>query len=143
MNRFIFMSEEFYRAYPRETYPEIEQKIDRPYIYVSVLINEAQFAVPLRSNINHGNVLWTDRENHCGLDFSKAIVITNEDFIDKNRVPHIRPNEYRSLIGKEYTISQKLKRYIEKYKKAKQKQHIKANQDLCRYSTLQYFEEYL
>ena len=38
-------------------------------------INNVLFAIPLRSHINHPFVLWTDKENHCGLDFSKAVKI--------------------------------------------------------------------
>ena len=33
--------------------------------------------------------------------------------------------------------------FIHKYNQAKQKQGIKANEELCKYSTLQYFESYL
>ena len=143
MNRFIFLSVDFYNAYPVEQYPEIEQKSNRPYIYVATLINRVQFAVPLRSNINHQYVLWTDKANHCGLDFSKAVVIEKPNYIDVNRIPHIRQNEFQSLKGKEYIIGKKMQMFIQKYKKAKHKQNIMANRDLCIYSTLQYFERYL
>ncbi|MBQ3472367.1 MAG: hypothetical protein IJH17_08470, partial [Clostridia bacterium] len=66
-----------------------------------------------------------------------------DEYIDKVRKPYIRPNEFKNLKGREYEAQQRLKRYINKYKKAKSKQHIKVNQILCRYSTLQYFEEYI
>ena len=33
--RFIFLSNEFYAAYPSTKYPEIEQKHNRPYIQIS------------------------------------------------------------------------------------------------------------
>ena len=143
MNRFVFLSGKFYELYPESIYPEIEKKRDRPYVYVATLVNEVQFAVPLRSNIRHTHVLWTDKEHHCGVDFSKAVVIAAPDYIDTKRTPHIRPNEFRTLIGKEYLISQKMASYIRKYKNAKDKLHIQANKDLHDYSTLQYFEEYL
>ncbi|WP_407399182.1 type III toxin-antitoxin system TenpIN family toxin [Anaerovibrio sp.] len=143
MIKFVFLSQTFYTNYPKVIFPEIAQKSDRPYVYVAALINGVQYAVPMRSNINHHHVLWTDKENHCGLDFSKAVVIENDSFIDKARKPYIRPNEFKALIGKEYVINKKMSSFINKYKKAKQKQHIKANQDLCNYSTLKYFEKYL
>ena len=137
------MSSSFYHAYPENLYPEIEQKTNRPYIYVATRINGVQFAVPLRSNIHHGHVLWTDKPNRCGLDFSKSIVIEQEEYIDHDRIPHIRQHEFESLRGKEYIIQQKLNAYIKNYKKAKSKQTITANKELCKYSTLQYFERYL
>lgn len=74
--RFVFLSAEFYADYPITKYPEIEQKPFRPYIQVIAVIDNITFAIPLRSNINHPHVLWTDKTNRCGLDFSKAIVVT-------------------------------------------------------------------
>ncbi len=124
MNRFIFLSEQFYQAYPINLYPEIEQKHERPYIYIATLIGNTQFAVPLRSDINHRHVLWTDKPNHCGIDFSKAVVITKPEYIDDKRTPHIRPKEFKALLGKEYIISQKMVSYIAQYKKAKSKPNI-------------------
>ena len=140
--KYIFLTEKFYDDY--KSCSEIEQKRDRPYMQVCIEIDRHLFAVPLRSHITHEHVLWSDKKNGCGLDFSKAVVILKPDeYIDKVRKPYIRPNEFKNLKGREYEAQQRLKRYINKYKKAKSKQHIKVNQILCRYSTLQYFEEYI
>lgn len=139
--RFIFLSEEFYEAYPEEKYPEIEQKHNRPYIQVYIEIDGIQFAIPLRSDIQHPHVLWTDKENHCGVDFSKAVVIQKESFIDLTKVPHLRQNEFDALRGKDFKIKIKMQRYIEAYKKAKLNLSNPINQILVKYSTLQYFEE--
>lgn len=119
MNKYIFLSQNFYTSYPNTDYPEIECKIDRPYIQIIVEINGTIFAVPLRSNINHPFVLWTDRANKCGVDFSKTVVVNNPNFIDTQRKPHIRQNEFDALRGKEYKIRQRLLKYIEDYKQAK------------------------
>ena len=139
--RFIFLSEDFYKAYPSEMYPEMEQKHNRPYIQVYVEINGIQYAIPLRSDIHHPHVLWTDKKNHCGVDFSKAVVITDEKYIDWLTEPHIRENEFDALRGKDYKIKIKLEKYIEEYKKAKQDMTKTINQRLVKYSTLQYFEK--
>lgn len=49
-----FLSEEFYRDYPHETYPEIEVKQARPHITYLVELEEGtRFAIPLRSHIRH------------------------------------------------------------------------------------------
>lgn len=140
--RFVFLSNEFYQDYPNNLYPEIEQKSQRPYIQVIALINGITFAIPLRSNINHPHVLWTDKVNHCGVDFSKAVVISDARYIDSQKDPYIRPSEFNELRGKDYKIRQKMIKYIEKYKKAKSNPTT-INQNLIRKSTLQYFEEYL
>lgn len=143
MNKYIFLSQNFYTSYPNTDYPEIECKIDRPYIQIIVEINGTIFAVPLRSNINHPFVLWTDRANKCGVDFSKTVVVNNPNFIDTQRKPHIRQNEFDALRGKEYKIRQKLLKYIEDYKQAKADLENEYNLKLYNYSTLKYFEEYL
>lgn len=118
--RFVFLTDEFYKAYPSELYPEIEQKHNRPYIQVYVEINGIQYAIPLRSEIHRPHVLWTDKKNHCGVDFSKAVVITDEKYIDMLTEPYIRENEFNALRGKDYKIKVKMEKYIEEYKKAKQ-----------------------
>lgn len=142
--RFIFLTEEFYRDYPLEQFPEIERKPTRPYIQVMVDIEGVKFAIPLRSEIHHPHVLWTDKSNNCGVDFSKAIVITNEEkYVDLKKEPYIRPNEFDALRGKDFKIKEKMIKYIEDYKKAKNDMSKKINQVLCQCSTLQYFEEYI
>ena len=80
------MSEEFYLAYPPEDYPEIEQKHKWPYIQVYLEIEGIQYAIPLRSDINHPHVLWTNKNNHCGVDFSKAVVIKDEKYIKDYKI---------------------------------------------------------
>lgn len=138
---FTFLSEDFYRDYA--SCPEIEQKSNRPYVRVQVIIDGVLFAVPLRSSINHPNVLWTDKEAGCGLDFSKTVVLAKPNYVDTTRKPHIRQNEFDALRGKEYLVKQRLAQYIKKYKKAKQRLDIPRNQTLCQYSTLQYFEDFI
>ena len=117
--KFVFLSEEFYTAYPSADYPEMEQKHNRPYIQLYVEIDGIQYAIPLRSGISHPHVLWTDKKNHCGVDFSKAVVITDEKYIDASTDPHIRQDEFDALRGKDYKIKTKMEKYIEAYNKAK------------------------
>ena len=137
--KFNFLTQQFYTDYAHCT--EIERKHTRPYAQVFIDVQGMQFAVPLRSGIKHKNhVLWTDRENQCGLDFSKAVLITNETYIDQQTKVHIRQKEFDALRGKEYIIKQKMLKHIADYFKAKQNQHIERNRLLCTFSTMQYFE---
>ena len=140
--RFVFLSSDFYNDYPAKDYPEIEQKQSRPYIQVITTINGVQYAIPLRSNIHHPHVFWTDKINHCGLDYSKAVVIIDIKYIDINRTPYIRPNEFKALKGKDYIIKKGMIQYIKKYKTAKNKTD-NISKALCSKSTLQYFEKYI
>lgn len=139
--KFLFLTEQFYDDYKECS--EIEQKSTRPYSQVYSKINGVQFAIPLRSGISHKHVLWTDKPNKCGLDFSKAVVIVNDSYIDKTTIPHIRQNEFDSLRGKEHIVKQKMIKYISDYRDAKEKPNIERNRILCQYSTMQYFEEYI
>lgn len=139
--RFVFLSQEFYNTYPTSQYSEMEQKQNRPYIQVCVEIDGVQYAIPLRSDIHHPHVLWTDKKNHCGVDFSKAVVIKDESYIDLSIEPHLRQNEFDALRGKDFKIKSKMEKYIADYKKAKKDLSKPINQMLVKYSTLQYFEK--
>ena len=140
--RYTFLSEAFYHQHREHT--EIEQKSDRPYVQVIVKVGNIFFAVPMRSNINHGHAFFTDREKRCGVDFSKAVVISDEDTqLDHVRSPYIRPDEFKALLGKEYELEKGMLKYIRTYKKASVRRDVSRNDLLCRFSTLQYFEEYL
>ena len=143
MNKFVFLSKEFYARHKEQQHTEIEQKQDRPYIQVCVEIDGVQYAIPMRLHIKHKFVLWTDKNNGCGLDFSKVVVIESLKDIDDTKTPYIRDNEFASLIGKEYIIETKLRKYIKKYKEAKKDLSLDRNRNLCDFSTLQYFENYI
>lgn len=140
---FRHLSDKFYKDYPAEKYPELMTKENRPYTQVITEINGLKFAVPLRSDISHPkNILWTDKRAKHGLDFTKAIVIMNDEYIDERRV-HIRQNEHNHLLGKEYRVKEKMEKCVSDYLEAKKDLSIEHNKEYCSYSALQYFEEYL
>ena len=140
---FRYLSSKFYADYPSNKYPELMHKEKRPYTQTIVALGNLKFAVPLRSNIPHdGNVLWTNKSCRCGLDFTKAVLILDEDYIGDTQV-QIRQDEYKKLLGKEHIVQQKMAKCIEDYKKAKKNIHKAHNRQYCSYSTLQYFEEYI
>ena len=141
--RFAFLSEAFYKDYPSEQFPEIEHKPNRPYVVVFVTVGERQFAIPMRSHITHPHAFLTDKTNRCGVDYTKAIVVLDEEkYLDTTKKPYIRPHEFDALRGKEYKIQCGLQKYIEKYKKAKTSEK-EIDKILVHCSALQYFEEYL
>lgn len=142
MVNFVFLTRDFYEDYKHCS--EIEQKDNRPYAMVLATINNIDFAIPLRSNIKHNHVVWTDKQSRCGLDLSKALVITDKNkYIDTTTQPHIRQNEFDALRGKEHFIKQKLEHYVNIYTKALRKRYLTDKALLCKYSTLQYFHEEL
>lgn len=139
---YIFLTQEFYTKYNETDYSEIERKPTRPYIMIKVTLNDLDFGIPLRSGIKHKYALWTDKKNKCGADYSKAVLINDEKYIDSKN-PYIRPDEHSVLKGKEYLLKSGFEKYIEKYKKALSRIDIERNKKMCQYSTLQYFHEEL
>ncbi|MCC8121845.1 MAG: hypothetical protein LIO42_07695, partial [Oscillospiraceae bacterium] len=81
-----------------------------------------------------------DEANGCGVDFSKAVVLKKPEYISTVK-PHIRPMEFETLRGQENIIEFRLKQYIKTYKKAKARLDVPRNRNICKYSTLQYFED--
>lgn len=141
---FRHLSQKFYNDYPQLQYPEMMSKDDRPYTLTITSVDGLLFAVPLRSDINHDyNVLWTDKANRHGLDFTKAILILDLDYIDYSEKVFIRSKEHKHLLGKEHRVKQKMEKCIEDYRNAKNNLSIVHNQLYCSFSTLQYFEEYI
>lgn len=141
--KFIFLSEQFFRDYPHSRFPQMEQKATRPYTQIYTSIGGCTFAIPLRSHIYHPHVLWTDKAHHCGIDFSKAVIILKDEYIDSSIAPHIRQNEFDSLRGKEFIIKRRMIKYVHEYKEAKCDTKNPRSQNLCAFSTLQYFECYI
>ena len=142
MLKTVFLTKAFYTAYANCR--EIEQKETRPYIRIQVMVNGVLWGIPLRSHISHDHVLWTDKENGCGIDFTKAVVITKPTKYISGTQPHIRPDEFKVLNRiDEHRVVQKLQQYIKAYKKAKEHPEVPRNKQLLQYSTLQYFEKYI
>ena len=143
MLKFVFLTDAFYNDY--SSCAEIEKKKDRPHAQVTITVGGNLFCIPFRSHIMHDYALFTDKDSRCGLDFSKTVVVTDpEKYIDKQRKPFLRPNEFAAIKEiSEYAVSRRLAFYISQYKKAKLQPEQQRNALLLRYSTLKYFEEYI
>jgi protein AbiQ len=138
----VFLTQDFYNDYAHCS--EIEKKDTRPYVRIQIQIDGVLWAIPLRSHISHEHVIWTDKENACGIDFSKAVVVSRPDAYISDKKVYMRPNEFAVLkrINK-YDVVQKMQQYIRAYQDAKEHPDIGRNKQLLKFSTLQYFEEYL
>ena len=143
MPKLIYLTKTFYCDY--EDCDEIEQKENRPYVRVQIVIDGVIWAIPLRSGIKHKYAIWTDRKNNCGLDLSKAVaVLKPKKYIEKSKTPHIRENEHNVLKRiNDSWIKEKFCSYIKAYKKAKEHPSAEHNRKILEYSALQYFEKCL
>ena len=101
------------------------------------------FCIPLRSHIDHPHAFFTNKKERCGVDYSKAVVINCDEYIDKNRKAFLRPDEYKKLKGKDFMIKKQFLAYIELYKQAKIDESVDHREEILKFSTLQYFEEYI
>jgi protein AbiQ len=136
----------FYAFY--ENCAEMLVKNDRPY-YVCVLeLGGICYALPLRTHITHPFCFIAAEYDgqKSGLDFSKAVVITNrEKFIDPDLVT-IRQNEFDVLKKQEHLINKRFTSYVNLYKKEilrRIKSPTLPIATVCRYSSLQYFHNIL
>lgn len=143
--KYIFLSEQFYKDYDRNKFPEIEHKHNRPYVMLLIQIEELKVAIPFRSHISHNNAFFTDIQNRCGIDYTKTVILNKDSYIIdsfNNNPIRLRENEYRALFGKKHKIIKGVIKYIKEYKRAvKNKAQFKSNS--FKYSTLQYFHKEL
>ena len=140
------LSEEFYKDYPHSIFPEIESKLGRPYVVLLVKINEIKFAIPLRTNIRHNycyKFKTSNRETNSatGIDYSKAVVISKDSYLGEET--DINDKEYLELQEKTFFIISKFKKYIETYVDYKKNGGNEYIARRYRFSTLQYFDDYL
>lgn len=138
----VFLTDKFYEDYA--SCVEIERKPLRPHLCAALLVNDNLCCIPFRSNIRHKYAIWTDKENKCGLDFSKAVVITDErKYIDRSKRAYLRPNEYtvfKTITDRD--VKDAMTRYLKQYRRAKSAPQVPHNKAFLKYSCIQYFEKY-
>ena len=133
--RLIFLAERFYNAH--RDHREIMQKQDRPYACLSVQIDGHTFAIPFRHHIEHKYCFRT--VGTCGLDYSKAVIITEADVGEG--MPQIDQKEFEAIKGKEQILANGMRRYVQTYKKAMERKGNPFYENIRRYSALQYFDD--
>ena len=111
-SKIVFLTNSFYQDHPNPPFKEMEQKQYRPYIVFLVEIEGHTWAIPFRSHIRHGHAFFTDAENKCGIDYSKAVVVDRPDYIDQQVRPHLRQNEYEALRGNEFAVQKGFKKAL-------------------------------
>jgi len=91
----------------------------RGYGIVVINVNDLTFAIPLRSHIKHSASYITDRSSQAGikgagLDFSKALLITDNSYIS-NLPFKISQEQHTKLLNKKHHITKKFDDYVLKY----------------------------
>ena len=134
------LSETFYDKYSSDLYPEIMDKGEkRPYLILLVEIDGKTFGLPFRSNINHKYAFMIKNERNLneGVDFSKALVLNQEDI---GRKAHLKPGTYREICTHIDLIIEMFKKYLEKFNKIAHKEIRNIVEErIYEMSTLKYF----
>ena len=144
------LTNKFYADYPNPPYKEIVRKNSRPYNCLLVQSHYGYFiCIPYRSHINHKYAFKfkksiRSKRTNSGLDYSKIVIITNNEYIGKADVDKDEFNETRDNI--EY-IKNDAQNYIDNYVDSLMGKATKYDQRefnrVYGYSTLQYFHNEL
>lgn len=127
---------------------DILTKESRPYYVLILEMDNLTYAIPLRSHITHPycHIAAKYSGQNSGLDYSKAVVITDKAlYIDPSPVT-IRRHEFNVLKQREHQIRQQFSSYVHSYKKEilrRLKNPALPVSALCRYSSLKYFHKEL
>ena len=83
------LSKKFHQRYPSKMYEEILSKEDRPYSCLLVKQHGYLICVPFRTEIRHKYAYHfqtseRSRKYHSGLDFTKVVIVTNQEFINED-----------------------------------------------------------
>lgn len=97
----------------------------RGYGVVIVHLNQLTFAIPLRTNIKHKAAYITVKSpsphiKGKGLDYSKAVLITSASYLS-DQLFNIPSDEHQKLVKKDFFITNKFEKYINRYIQAVKK----------------------
>ncbi|MGN0019139.1 MAG: type III toxin-antitoxin system TenpIN family toxin [Candidatus Gastranaerophilaceae bacterium] len=121
-------------------YPEILHKPSRPYVMLLMKIDGLTFAIPIRSHLNHKFGFITNKTTNAGLDYTKAIIILNQDYIANIQRITITKEEMMMISSYKDLIIKDFKRFLNTYKR-KIKNNL--NENLLKFTSLQYFQREL
>lgn len=144
------LSSKFTQDYPPAAYPELMHKHGRPYTCLLVESHDDYFiCVPFRSSIEHKNAfLFTGtaraKKTRSGLDYSKIVIIRDNDYFDSTTVPIVDQDEYVEMMKNISLIVQEVNDYVNTYINhvtGAVLLHPRAFARKYQYSTLPYFHD--
>ncbi len=145
------LSNDFYQAYKSPPYQEILTKNNRPY---NCLLFQTHYdyyiCIPYRTEISHSYAFrfkksTRSRKHKSGLDYTKIVIINNNDFID-NKTAIVDKDEYNETIQYLSKIKGEALKYVEDYVAHINDTNLLAHQEFKRrysFSTLKYFHNEL
>lgn len=137
-----YLSQLFYNKYKNCT--EILNKGEtRPYIILVIEVENKKFAIPIRTNLHKTKDCYeSNPQTNSGLDYTKAVVILKDEYIDTTKYPEIDHKEFNYIKFKEREIKLSFEKFLVDYKKDfirhKKNPKIPVNPRF-QFCTLQYF----
>ena len=141
-----YLTAEFYNRYNPEEYPEIENKVNRPYMVMLVQIEDNIFAIPFRTNVKHSNCYKfknSSRQTNSvtGLDYSTAVIVNDSKYI--GAAARINDAEYTELDKNYYYITKQFTSFVKNYIKYANGKLNEYQAKKYKYTTLKYFRKEL
>lgn len=146
------LSNKFYTDYPATQYPELMQKDNRPYTCLLIETKYDYFiCIPFRSNITHKDAFLfkntrRSKFSPSGLDYRKAVIVKNMEYIDSTTPAVVDADEYLATITNIEKIVSEANEYVDSYINHIKQTSVLHTREFTRhykYSTLQYFHDIL
>jgi hypothetical protein len=115
------LSQKFIYDYPASSYPELMYKQGRPYACLLIDTHDGYFiCIPFRSSINHKNAFMfigtkRSKRTKSGLDYSKAVLVSNSDYLDSSTKAIVDPDEYTEMMKNLPMIIREVIDYVDTY----------------------------
>lgn len=116
---------------------------DRPYMHIVASYKGHNFLIPFRSKINHRHGFIFNNKERKGLDFTKAIIMSDLDKYSYESEKPIPQKHHDTIVKKQDFIIRKFKKYVDEYCKYTIKTDENYLRIKGRFSTLQNFHEEL
>lgn len=116
----LHLTAKFYADYPNPPYKEILKKESRPYNCLLIQSHYGYFiCIPYRSHIKHKYAFkfknsTRSKQTHSGLDYSKIVIITKNEYIGKNDAI-IDQDEFKETRDNIEYIKNDVQNYIDDY----------------------------
>ncbi|MGN9096861.1 type III toxin-antitoxin system TenpIN family toxin [Flintibacter porci] len=146
------LSSKFFADYPHDEYPEITVKKGRPYSCLLIeYIDDIFICIPFRSNVRHQYAYHfktsaRSQRTNSGLDYTKTILIKDNEYLDTVTPAMVDQDEYRETMVNLPRITKEVFSYISEYRddlNGTCKLHPREWQRRYGCSTLPYFKKFL
>lgn len=146
------LTTQFFNDYPYAQYPEITTKIGRPYSCLLIeYLDDTFICIPFRSHVRHKYAYHfkgslRSKKGSSGLDYTKAILIKNNDYLNLSVAAIVDQDEYKETVQNMPRIVREVYAFISDYKdhlNGRKLLHPQEWQRRYGRSTLPYFDDFL